>query len=183
MLPSPRTILDFWFRETAPERWFAADPQFDILVRERFEQTWRAARDGAIQSWIANVEGALALILLFDQFPRNMFRGTAEAFSTDSLARETARLALEHGFDLEAPVAMRSFFYLPFMHSEDLRDQDLCVRLTGERLGEAHYSFPYAKRHRDTIQQFGRFPGRNSAFGRPSTPEETVFLERNPAGF
>jgi len=182
-LASPREILDFWFKETPPERWFAADAAFDATLRGRFEESWRSAREGAFQSWNATMEGALALILLFDQFPRNMFRGRSDAFSTDAMAREIAREAVAKGFDVEAPAGVRSFFYLPFMHSEDSRDQDVCVRLTRERLGETHFSYPFALRHRDAIARFGRFPARNAALGRANTSEEKQFLETNPAGF
>src|SRR5690242_7077737 len=107
MLAKPREILDFWFRNTPPERWFSSDPAFDSMVRSRFEQSWREARAGAAADWRHDTEGALALILLFDQFPRNMFRGTAEAFATDALARDAARDALRRGFDLEAPLGIR----------------------------------------------------------------------------
>ena len=182
-IASPREVLDFWFKETPPERWFASDPGFDAAIRSRFEETWRAAREGACQSWQHSMEGTLALIIVLDQFPRNMFRGRAEAFSTDAMARDVARMALENGFDLEAPASIRSFYYLPFTHSESLKDQDISLRLTRERLGQDHFSFPYAVRHRDSIQRFGRFPARNAALGRESTPEERSFLETNPIGF
>jgi uncharacterized protein (DUF924 family) len=180
---SPRAILDFWFKETPPECWFIEDPAFDALIRQRFGETWRSACAGGMQSWGESMEGALALILPFDQFPRNMFRGRAEAFASDPLASEVARTALKRGFDLEAPAGARSFFYLPLMHSEDPADQQLCLRLTRERLGEAHFSYPYAVRHLNTIGRFGRFPARNTALGRPSTPEETQFPNENPAAF
>jgi uncharacterized protein (DUF924 family) len=112
-----------------------------------------------------------------------MFRGTARAFATDGLAREIARAAVERGFDLEAPVAIRQFFYLPFVHSESIADQEFCLKLTRERLGESHSSHSYAVRHRDVIARFGRFPARNAALGRVSTPEEAEFLRKNPSGF
>jgi uncharacterized protein (DUF924 family) len=112
-----------------------------------------------------------------------MFRGKAEAFATDEMARTVAREAVERGFDLEAPPSVRSFFYLPFMHSEDIADQEHCIGLTGERLGETHFSYPYALKHRDAITRFGRFPARNAALQRSSTPEETMFLQANPIGF
>jgi uncharacterized protein (DUF924 family) len=182
-IASPREILDFWFKQTPPERWFASDPDFDAAIRARFAETWRAAREGACQSWSVSMEGALALIILLDQFPRNMFRSGAEAFSTDAMARTAAREAVARGFDVEAPAGVRSFFYLPLMHSESLEDQETCVRLTRECLGEDHFSFPYAVRHHDTIRRFGRFPARNAVLGRPSTPEERNFLETNPIGF
>ncbi|HEX3484092.1 MAG TPA: DUF924 family protein [Micropepsaceae bacterium] len=182
-LATPHDILDFWFKQTPPERWFSTDAAFDSEVRRRFEESWRAGRDGAFGSWANSMEGALALIVLFDQFPRNMFRGQAAAFSTDTLAREIARAALAKGFDREAPAAIRSFFYLPFMHSEDLQDQETSVHLTRERLGESHFSYPFAVRHRDIIARFGRFPARNAAQGRHSTPEEIDLLKANPNGF
>jgi uncharacterized protein (DUF924 family) len=182
-LATPPEILDFWFKETPPERWFAADPALDAAIRDRFAETWRAAREGAFRDWTGTMQGALALIVLLDQFPRNMFRGQPEAFSTDAMAREVAREAIAHGFDLEAPVGIRSFFYLPLMHSEDLQDQHDCVRLTGERLGKNHFSYPFALRHREAIARLGRFPQRNASLGRPSTQEEIEFLEANPNGF
>jgi uncharacterized protein (DUF924 family) len=176
-------ILDFWFKETAPKRWFVADPDFDAAIRARFEESWRAGREGAFQSWRESKDGSLALVILFDQFPRNMFRGRAEAFATDAMARAVAREAVARGFDLEVPEGVRSFFYLPFAHSEDIADQEHCVRLTRERLGETHFSYPYALKHRDAISRFGRFPARNAALQRPNTPEEEMFLQANPIGF
>jgi len=182
-LAAPRDILDFWFKELSEESWFKADPALDALIRERFEETWRAACAGALRDWRESKEGALAYVILLDQFPRNMFRGSAEAYATDELARDAARHAIARGFDLELPPAVRSFLYLPLTHSEDLADQEACVRLTGERLGEGHSSYPFALRHRDAIARFGRFPARNSALGRQSTPEEIEFLHENPIGF
>ena len=183
---SPATqgeILDFWFKETPPERWFAADPTFDAAVRARFEETWRAGSEDVFSSWADTMRGALALIVLFDQFPRNMFRGSAAAFSTDGLAQIAARQAIARGFDVEAPVSVRSFFYLPLMHSEDALDQEECVRLTRARLGEKYFSYPYAVRHCQAIARFGRFPARNAALGRAATAEEIEFLAANPNGF
>ena len=182
-LKSPREILDFWFKEIPSERWFKADAAFDTAVRQRFEDNWHAARNGVLRDWMDSKEGSLALILLLDQFPRNMFRNSAEAFATDGMAREIARHAIAQGFDLEVPPDARSFIYLPLQHSEDLADQEVSVRLTVERLGENHSSYPFALRHRDAIARFGRFPARNAALGRKSTPEEIDFLSKNPIGF
>ena len=176
-------ILDFWFTQTPPERWFASDPDFDAAIRARFEETWLAGKEGRFASWAETMRGALALIVLLDQFPRNMFRGQAAAFSTDELALVAARGAIAKGFDVEAPISVRSFFYLPLMHSEDMLDQQECVRLTRARLGEAHFSYPFALRHCETIARFGRFPARNAALGRTSTAEEIEFLKANPNGF
>jgi uncharacterized protein (DUF924 family) len=175
-------ILDFWFKEVPAGRWFDSNPELDARIRSRFEETWKAARHETLRPENYGMRDALALILLFDQFPRNMFRGTALAFATDSLAREIARAVLARGLDLEAPAAARQFFYLPLMHSEDLADQELCVKLTRERLGEHHHSYLYALRHRDVIARFGRFPSRHAALGRKATPEESSFLEVNPYG-
>jgi uncharacterized protein (DUF924 family) len=182
-LASPRDVLDFWFKEIPSESWFKSDPAVDSIIRERFEETWRAARADTLRDWTASQDGALAYVILLDQFPRNMFRGSANAYATDGLAREAARHAIARGFDLELPIVARSFLYLPLMHSEHLADQEDCVRLTQERLGEAHFSYPFAVRHRDAIARFGRFPARNCALGRQSSPEEIEFLSKNPIGF
>jgi uncharacterized protein (DUF924 family) len=182
-LATLREILDFWFKETPPEQRFEADKAFDAKLRTRFEDTWRAASTGAFQSWTDTMEGSLALIVLFDQFPRNMFRGSAAAYSTDAMAQAAARDAIARELDLEAPVSVRSFFYLPLMHSENLPDQHECVRLTRTRLGENHFSYPYALRHCDAIARFGRFPARNAALNRAGTIEEIEFLKANPIGF
>jgi uncharacterized protein (DUF924 family) len=182
-LAGPRDVLDFWFKEVSSDSWFKSDPAVDSLIRERFEETWRAARKGALRDWSESKEGALAYVILLDQFPRNMFRGSAEAYATDDLAREAARHAIARGFDLELPASVRNFLYLPLTHSENLADQEECIRLTRDRLGEAHYSYPYAVRHRDAIARFGRFPARNAALGRESTAEEIEFLGKNPIGF
>jgi uncharacterized protein (DUF924 family) len=182
-IATPRDVLDFWFKETKPEAWFKSDPAFDAAIKARFEETWRAARDGQLASWEESKDGALALLLVLDQFPRNMFRGQADSFATDQRARGVAERALARGYDLEAPVPVRNFFYLPFMHSEDLADQERSVALARERLGETHFSYPFALNHRAVIERFGRFPARNRALGRATTPEEAAFLQANPAGF
>jgi uncharacterized protein (DUF924 family) len=119
------------------------------------------------------------LILLLDQFPRNMFRGEAKAFASDALAREVARRALARGYDLAIAADLRAFFYLPFMHSEEIADQDFCVALIAGRLGTSVTNYPFALDHRSTIQQFGRFPGRNAALGRVNTAAEEAFLKKH----
>jgi uncharacterized protein (DUF924 family) len=180
---SARAILKFWFEEISRERWFRSSPEFDEEIRNRFEALWHDARDGKCAHWLSSKNGALALILLLDQFPRNMFRGTAQAFATDGLAREAAREALAKGYDLQAAADERNFLYLPFMHSEDLADQDLCVRLCRERLGADHTASAYALRHRAAIERFGRFPARNEALGRATTEAEADYLKDHPSGF
>src|SRR5262249_18532373 len=126
--------------------------------------------------WEDSKEGAFALVIVLDQFPRNMFRDRAEAFSTDAMARAATQRAMTKGFDVEFPTGIRHFFYLPLMHSENLADQDACVALVKSRCGEGHYSYAFALEHRDTILRFGRFPARNAALKRSSTPEELAFL-------
>jgi uncharacterized protein (DUF924 family) len=179
----PRDVLDFWFKDTPSAKWFASDPTFDAEIRSRFESTWRRGCAGGLNDWENEPNGALALIILFDQFPRNMFRGTAEAFASDSLAHEIAKRAIAQKRDLEVPATFRSFFYLPLTHSEHLADQEACVQLTKERLGEDHFTYPYTLAHKAAIERFGRFPARNKALGRPSTEQEQEFLNHNPRGF
>jgi uncharacterized protein (DUF924 family) len=165
-------LIDFW-REAGPARWFRKDEAFDALFRERFLAMHEAAARGDLQAWGATPEGALALVLLLDQFPRNAFRGTPRVYATDAQARDAARHAIAAGFDDRVDADLRAFFYLPFMHSEDPADHELCVRLNAKVGGE---SLRYAKHHQDIIQRFGRFPHRNAVLGRRSTPEEERFL-------
>ena len=179
----PRDVLGFWFSETPSEKWFASDPAFDAQIRSRFEETWRLGCAGGLKDWENQPNGALALIILFDQFPRNMFRGTAEAFASDAIARDIAKRAIAEKRDLEVPDSIRTFFYMPLMHSEHLADQDSCVRFIKERLGEDHFSYRYALLHKAAVERFGRFPARNAALGRASTEPEQDFLKHNPSGF
>jgi uncharacterized protein (DUF924 family) len=171
---TPADIVTFW-REAGPDQWFTLDDAFDRVVRSRFLAVHEAAAAGQRADWQETREGALALVLLFDQFPRNMFRGEARAFATDAMARAVADRALARGYDQATDPAMRPFFYLPFMHSEALADQDRCVRLY-QVLNDAE-QLRYAMGHRDVIKTFGRFPHRNGALGRATTPAEKVFLD------
>jgi uncharacterized protein (DUF924 family) len=171
---APAEIVSFW-REAGPDKWFEQDESFDQAIRLRFLPTCEAAANGELAAWEESAEGALALALLLDQFPRNMFRGNARAFATDALARAVADRALARGFDQATEPALRPFFYLPFMHSEALIDQHRSVRLY-EALGDAE-QLRYATEHRDVVQRFGRFPHRNRALGRDTTPTERAFLE------
>ena len=175
---TPKDVIAFW-SGVGEKKWFAVDPKLDAEIRNRFEPQWRKARDGKLADWRQSAEGTLALLILLDQFPRNMFRGKAEAFSTDESARDLARFALARGYDLAFPSALRAFFYLPFMHSENLNDQDLCVKLIAERLGTSVANYPFALGHRDTIVRFGRFPMRNVALGRRSTAAEKAFIAKS----
>ncbi|GLR66323.1 hypothetical protein GCM10010909_10030 [Acidocella aquatica] len=167
-------IVSFW-RDAGPERWFAKDEIFDLTIRGRFMAVHEAAARGERAGWEESGDSALALMILLDQFPRNMFRGSAHAFATDGLARAMAGRAIARGFDASAEELMRPFFYLPFMHSEALADQDFAVRLY-TALGDAEL-LKYAVLHRDIIARFGRFPHRNAALGRETSAEERAFLE------
>ncbi|WP_374632170.1 DUF924 family protein [Ferrovibrio sp.] len=166
-------VVAFW-REAGPERWFAKDAAFDAAFRDRFLDLHFAAARRECDGWMNSAEGALGLILLLDQFPRNCFRGTGHMYATDPLARRFAKQAMAAGLDAQVPADLRLFFYLPLSHSEDLADQEWAVEL-GRGLGEEPLS--HAIGHRDIIKRFGRFPHRNPILGRETTPEEQVFLE------
>jgi len=173
-LADPREISEFW-RDVGPDKWFVANEAFDREIRTRFRTTHEVAAHGELAAWEESSEGALALVILLDQFPRNMFRGAARAFATDALARRVAENALVRNFDPLVHEAMRLFFYLPFMHSEALADQDRSLQLFGA-LGNVE-QLKYAVIHRDIISRFGRFPHRNDVLGRATTPAERIFLE------
>lgn len=167
-------IVAFW-REAGPDRWFNKDSAFDEEIRRRFLATHEAAATGRLTAWEATAEGALALLILLDQFPRNMFRDSVRAFATDPLARAIAAGALVRGFDAQVPADMRTFFYLPFEHSEDMADQERCLALY-KAAGDAD-NLKWAELHADIIRRFGRFPHRNVFLGRANTPEEQAFLD------
>jgi uncharacterized protein (DUF924 family) len=170
---SPADILTFW-RAAGPKRWFNKDAAFDAEVRARFFAVWEAARDGRLKAWEDSDDGALALILVLDQFPRNLFRDDARAFSTDPEALALARRAVARGVDARVDPALRAFVYLPFMHSENLADQERCVALC--RAVGLTDNIDFAVEHADIIRRFGRFPHRNRVLGRATTPEEAAFL-------
>jgi uncharacterized protein (DUF924 family) len=172
---TPSDVIAFW-KEAGPSKWFARDASFDALFRERFEAAHFSAARRERDHWAETAEGSLALLILLDQFPRNAFRGTAHAFATDPLARAVAARALEAGHDLQVEGDIRRFFYLPFQHSEDRADQDLQVRLFQTRM-ERKPDDRWAEHHQGIIARFGRFPHRNRALGRETTPEEQAFLD------
>jgi uncharacterized protein (DUF924 family) len=167
-------VLAFW-REAGAERWYKRDADFDVSVREHFLDLWQEAVAGRLSSWEASDDGALALVIVLDQFPRNMFRGLANAFASDGLAREVATRALGRGVDQRIQPPLLQFLYLPFMHSEELADQIRCVILF--QAGDDPENLRYAEEHADIIRRFGRFPHRNSALSRITTPEEQAFLD------
>ncbi len=183
MTVKPQEILDFWFDTTPASMRYAADPGLDAEIRRLFLSSWQEGRDGALESWNDQASSALAPVILFDQFSRNMFRAGGEAFSTDALALEVAKRAVAQGFDLMLGDECQMFFYLPYMHAENLAAQERCIRLCAERKGEKQSADSYAVRHRDVIAQFGRFPSRNLALGRSTTSEEAAFLKEKPSGF
>ncbi|MBT9371523.1 DUF924 family protein [Rhizobium sp. CSW-27] len=166
-------VLRFW-RDAGPDKWFDKDASFDAAFHDRFRDLHFAAARRDLDDWLAAPDSSLALILLLDQFPRNCFRGTAHMYATDALARHAARIALDAGFDARVDPALRVFFYLPFMHSEDLADQQLCCRLCAP-LGEA--ILKHALEHHDIIERFGRFPHRNRILLRETTGQEQAFLD------
>jgi len=168
-----QAVLDFW-EQAGPALWFAKDDAFDKRFRERFLLDHEAAARGELANWQATPEGALALVILLDQFPRNAFRGTPRMYGTDASARRVASLSLAAGYDRTFPVPLRKFFVLPFAHSEELADQERAVALA-RRLGADDLA--HAEHHRDIVRRFGRFPHRNAILGRPSTKEETDYLD------
>jgi uncharacterized protein (DUF924 family) len=173
---TPQEIIDFWTISVGEKRWYAVEPALDDLIRTRYETLWREARAGELAAWEETPEGALALLITLDQFPRNMFRGHAEAFAGDAQAREVAKRAVARGYDMQIEPPIRQFFYTPFEHSENMDDQDRSVALFARGMGLDHYTHPYILRHRDEIARFGRFPSRNKALGRISTAEEQDYL-------
>jgi uncharacterized protein (DUF924 family) len=187
----PEEILDFWFgREGEPgygefrEAWFRKDPEFDRIIRDRFEDLYEAAASGELDGWKEEARSCLALVILLDQFPRNMYRGDPKSYATDRKAQETAGYAVDRALDRELPPFQRMFLYMPFMHSEDLalqrRSVELFRGLGGE--GEADPLY-YAVQHMQIIERFGRFPHRNEILGRQTTPEEAEFLTQPGSSF
>ena len=176
-----RDVLRFWLEEAGPEAWYKTDPDFDALIRERFEALWEEARVGALDTWRTKPESCLALLIVLDQFPRNMFRDSAKAFATDPKGLDGAVAALLRGLDRKVEMPGRQFFYLPLMHSETAPDQDRAVRLfaINEPGGG---NLDHARAHRHIIRSFGRFPYRNEVLGRKSTSGELAFLEAGGYG-
>ena len=177
-MTGPQEILEFWLDEVGPDGWYKASDALDDTIRARFLETWEAACEGKFSLWLTYPSGALAYIILLDQFPRNMFRGEGRAFASDRIARAAAKSAIERGWDLMIDPPARQFFYMPLMHSENLCDQDRCVRLMHDRMpGEGANNLLHARAHREVIRRFGRFPYRNEALSRTPTPGEIAFID------
>lgn len=180
-------VLSFWFGEPLAMRkaWFTKDPAFDAEIRSRFLPLYEQAAADRLEVWRESAASCLALILVLDQFPRNMFRGTPRAFATDAQALQIAKGAIAQHLDQQLPPIQRFFFYLPLEHSENLNDQTESVRLYEQfrDIPELADTYDYAIRHRDVIERFGRFPHRNSILARASTPEEIEFLKQPGSSF
>lgn len=170
-------VIAFWLDEVGPDGWYAVDDALDAKIRTRYLALWEKARDGRLGNWASCPKGALAFLIVTDQFPRNMFRGDGRAFQTDALARTVAARACHLRFDGQIDEPARQFFYMPLMHSESQMDQDRAVRMMLLRMPKTGASnLLHARAHRAVIREFGRFPYRNDALGRDTTPEERAFL-------
>lgn len=178
----PSDVIDFWFEDGSEEKWFQPPPEFDAEIVERFGATYEDAAAERLAAWEATPEGALALIIVLDQFSRNMFRDSPKAFAADPLACAVTERAIEKGHDMAVPEDRRIFFYMPLEHAEDLALQDRCVALVKERCPRGQY-VDFAERHRAVIARFGRFPHRNEVLGRESTPEEIEYLDGRDTPF
>jgi uncharacterized protein (DUF924 family) len=187
----PEVVLGFWFGgEDEPgygefrEAWFRKDPEFDQQVRDRFEDLYETAAAGGLDDWLEEARSSLALVILLDQLPRNMFRGDPKSYATDRKAQEVAEHAVDRALDRELPPFQRMFLYMPFMHSENLEHQRRSVELFRGLGGEGGTNpLHYAVRHREIIERFGRFPHRNEVLGRQTTPEEAEFLTQPGTSF
>lgn len=179
----PEDVLSFWLDEVGPEGWYLQDDALDAQIRDRFLETWQAACDGKFSLWLTYPSGSLAYIILMDQFPRNMFRGSARAFASDKVALAAAKCAVDKSWDLKIDEPARQFFYLPMMHSESLCDQERCVRLMCERMTQSGPgNLLHARAHREVIRKFGRFPYRNAALERPTTELEALYVSNGGYG-
>lgn len=176
-----KDVVTFWLDEVSPGQRFTVDPELDKTIRDRFGDAWESAAEGGLGVWLTDAQGALGYIILVDQFSRNMFRDDPRAFSTDPNARAATRMAINKGWDMEIAQSARAFIYMPLMHSEDIADQDSCVALAAERLDDGG-TLLHARCHREIIRTFGRFPFRNKALGRESSPEERAFMDEGGYG-
>lgn len=179
----PDDVLSFWLDETGPKGWYEVSDALDAEITKRFEGVWQSAREGGHSLWLTYPAGVLAYLIVVDQFPRNMFRGEARAFATDHIALAVAKTAIWKGWDRRIDEPARQFFYLPMMHSENLCDQERCVRLMVERMPvSGENNLLHARAHREVIRQFGRFPYRNDALGRADTRAEGAYIANGGYG-
>ena len=168
----PSDIIDYWFSEKSKQFWFASTPSIDKEITSRYETVWEKAASGGLSSWGETADGSVALIIILDQFPLNMFRGKAKGFKTESIAVEVALNAIDNGFDEEMDNEKLLFLFMPLMHSENLGHQNLQVYL----FEKYNFNLEFSKHHRDLVKKFGRFPHRNEILGRMSTMEELDYL-------
>lgn len=176
-MSKPEEILEFWLDEVGPSGWYSSSDELDHTIREKFLKTWEKAMEGSYAQWLTYPSGALAYVVLLDQFSRNMFRGQAGAFSSDKIALAAAKSAIHQKWDMRIDEPARQFFYLPLMHSENLCDQERCVRLIMARMPETGPTqLLHARAHREVIRMFGRFPYRNEALSRRSTEPELDYV-------
>lgn len=175
----PADVLAFWYSDEMRTKWFASTPPLDALIKTRFEATWEAALRDELDDWRNSADGCLALVIILDQFPLNMFRGSAKSFISEAKSRDVARHAIDQGFDKEIDASRLAFLYMPFMHSENLADQDFSVALF-EAAGLEN-NLRFARHHRELVRRFGRFPHRNAILGRASTPQEIDYLNSKEA--
>lgn len=176
---TPEEIIEFWYSAEMQKRWFSSTPELDTEIRNKYESLWADAAKGELDEWKNSPEGCLALIIVLDQFPLNMFRGEARSFKTEHQAIETTKYALAKDYHQTLPAEKLAFLYMPLMHSENLEDQTLSVKLFGEARLESNLRF--AEHHRELIRKFGRFPHRNAILGRESTAEEIAYLNSREA--
>jgi len=174
-----QALVDFWFSAEVSKLWFNSTPAFDRLLRERYLDLWQQASQGELEHWQETVLGSLALVILLDQIPLNMFRGSAQCYSSEARSREVARAAIERGFDRELTAEQCSFLYMPFMHSEDIEDQRLAIELFSQPGLESNLRF--AQHHHGIVEKFGRFPHRNDVLGRDNTDAENEYLNSKQA--
>lgn len=181
-MADPIEVLDFWLREIGSDGWYAGGEAIDAACRNRFAEVWTAAYEGRLENWIDGPNSTLAYLIVTDQFPRNINRGTALAFATDTRALAAARKAVDASWDMMIPEPERQFFYMPFEHSEDPADQALAVQLLTERLQSSPDLALHARAHREIIRRYGRFPTRNEALGRTSSADEQAYLDEGGYG-
>ena len=174
-----KKVLNFWFKNES--KWWVKEEAFDAEITSEFAGLYEDAASGKLDNWVETDEGILALIIVLDQFPRNMFRGDAKSFAADNKALKIVKAALRRGVDFALEDNKRAFLYMPLMHSEDIKDQELCVELFETYGPEGNLIF--ARKHLNIIRRFGRFPHRNEVLSRKNTPEENVFLTRDGSGF
>ena len=175
-MADPVEVLDFWLGEVGPEGWYAGGAALDALCRDRFAEVWQAAHDGGLEHWVDGTVGTLAYLIVTDQLSRNIHRDSALAFACDARALAAAKRAVAQGWDMDAPEPERQFFYMPFEHSEVPADQAMAVHLLETRLSSDPDMALHARAHAMIIGRYGRFPTRNAALGRESTPAEVEYL-------